>query len=146
VPLVYELTIATPGRVVYQGRAQSVVAPGVEGLFGVLAHHAPMAAELDTGGLEVVTEAGERVGFAVSGGVLEVKWEGVMVLADSAEAAGEIDVERARTARARAEERLRARAADVDLVRAQAALRRALNRLRVKDKRQGSLSDRPSTG
>jgi len=139
VPLVYDLTIVSPDRVVYQGRAQSVVAPGVEGLFGVLAHHAPMAAELDTGGLEVVTEAGERVGFAVSGGVLEVKWEGVMVLADSAEAAREIDVERARAAQARAEERLHARAADVDVVRAQTALRRALNRLRVAGRSQGRI-------
>jgi F-type H+-transporting ATPase subunit epsilon len=145
VPLLYELTIVSPVRVVYEGRAHSLVAPGVEGQFGVLPHHAPMAAELDTGGLEVVTEEGERVGFAVSGGVLEVRWEGVMVLADSAEAAGEIDRERARAAQTRAEERLRARAADVDVVRAQAALRRALNRLRVKEKHQGSRPDRPGT-
>jgi F-type H+-transporting ATPase subunit epsilon len=68
-----------------------------------------------------------------------------MVLADSAEAAGEIDMERARAAQARAEERLHARAADVDVLRAQAALQRALNRLRVKEKHQGTRPDRPGT-
>lgn len=137
-PLIYQLSVVSPDRVVYRGQAQSLVAPGVEGRFGVLSHHAPMVAELEVGEVEVVTGEGERLGLAVSGGLLEVTWEGVMVLADSAEAAGEIDVERARAARARAEERLHARPLDLDVARAQAALRRALNRLRVAEKHESA--------
>jgi len=131
VPPLYDLTIVSADRIVYRGKVESLVAPGAMGSFGVLAHHAPMVAELETGELDVVTDQGEQVSFAISGGLLEVTWSGVTVLADSAEAAVEIDVARARAAQERARERLRAHHAGMDVVRAQAALRRALNRLRV---------------
>ncbi len=130
-PPLYDLTIVSADRVVYRGKVESLVAPGAMGSFGVLAHHAPMVAELETGELDVVAEGGGRVSFAVSGGLLEVTWSGVTVLADSAEAAEEIDVDRAAAAEQRAEERLRARPEGVDTARAEAALKRALNRLRV---------------
>ena len=130
-PLLYDLLVVSPDRVVYQGKAQSLVAPGVEGSFGVLPHHAPMVAELDTGELDVVSEQGARISFALSGGLLEVTWNAVTVFADSAEAAADIDIGRARAAESRAQERLHSRSADLDFVRAQAALKRALNRLRV---------------
>lgn len=132
----YGLTIMSPDRTIYRGRVESVVAPGVEGYFGVLARHAPMVAELGVGELDVVTEQGERVALAVAGGVLEVQRDGVTVLADAAEPAHEIDVTRAQAAQTRAEARLRSRGSDVDLVRARAALERALNRLRVAHRRQ----------
>jgi len=84
-----------------------------------------------------VDDDGQRRFFAVSGGYLEVGWEGVTALVDAAESADEIDVARARAAEERAERRLRSRERDVDTARAETALRRALNRLRVAEKRGG---------
>ena len=136
-PPLYELAVISPQRTVYRGKAQSLVAPGAEGYFGVLARHAPMVAALAVGELDVVNERGERKRLAVSGGLLEVTWDGVVVLADGAEPSEEIDVARAQAARQRAAERLRSHAADLDLLRAEAALQRALNRLRVAEKHRG---------
>jgi len=130
VPPRYELAVLAPDRTVFEGRVESLVAPGSEGYFGVLARHAPMVAELTTGEFALVDEAGERKLFAVSRGYLEVGWDQVTVLVDVGEASEEIDVERARAAEERAERRLRSRARDVNVARAESALRRALNRLR----------------
>jgi len=132
----YELTMLTAERELYQGRVESLVAPGAEGYFGVLARHAPMIAELTTGELSVVDEEGSRRFFAVSGGFLEVEWDQVTILADAAEPADEINMLRARQAQERAQRRLRSRDPNVDLARAEAALRRALNRLRIAEKRE----------
>lgn len=134
-PPLYELTLVTPERTLYEGKVSSIVAPGWEGYLGVLARHAPMVVALAAGELRVKGEGEEAGPFALSGGYLEVAWDGATILADAAEAAEEIDVARARAARERAQERLRSRAADVDVARAEAALRRALTRLRVAEKR-----------
>jgi F-type H+-transporting ATPase subunit epsilon len=110
---------------------QSLVAPGADGYFGVLARHAPMVAELGTGELSAVNEEGEQQFFAISGGYLAVGWDRVVVLADTSEPATGIDIGRARAAAERARQRLSASRREVDLTRAEAALRRALNRMRV---------------
>ena len=136
-PPVYQLTILAPDHTVFEGRVASLVAPGSEGYFGVLARHAPMVAGLGPGEFAVVDDGGQRRFFAVSGGYLEVDWEGVTALVDAAESADEIDVVRARAAEERAERRLHSRERDVDTARAETALRRALNRLRVAEKRGG---------
>ena len=134
-PPLYELAILAPDRSVFEGKVSSLVAPGSEGYFGVLAHHAPMVAGLGAGEISLVMEGAERRVFAVSGGMLEVTWGRVTVLADAAEPAQEIDIARAQAAERRAEERLHSRDANVDVARAEVALRRALNRLRVAEKR-----------
>jgi F-type H+-transporting ATPase subunit epsilon len=130
-PPLFDLMMVAPDREIYHGRAQGLVAPGVEGYFGVLAHHAPMIAALGTGEFKLVDDHARTHYFAVTGGFLEVSWEGVTVMADAAEAAEEIDVARARAAETRARQRLVAGDSDVDHARAAAALQRALNRLRV---------------
>ena len=128
----FQLEIVTPEKTVYSGRVESVRAPGTEGGFGVLAGHHPMLASLDVGQI-VFREVGEGPKVAAtSGGFAQVQRDGVTVLAETAELAGEIDVARAEAARDRARERLaRGREAAVDAVRAEMALVRALNRLRV---------------
>jgi F-type H+-transporting ATPase subunit epsilon len=136
-PPVYQLTILAPDHTVFEGRVASLVAPGSEGYFGVLARHAPMVAGLGPGEFSIMDDGGQRRFFAVSGGYLEVGWEGVTALVDAAESADAIDVGRARAAEERAERRLRSRERDVDTARAETALRRALNRLRVAEKRGG---------
>lgn len=123
--------IVAPDGHVFQGEAESVRAPGVEGSFQVLTDHAPMLAAFDVGPLFVTTDAGERVVFATSGGFLEVLNNTVTVLAETAEPAEEIDVERARQAEAHALEYLERGGDDADRQRAERDLERARNRLRV---------------
>lgn len=127
----FHLEIVTPERVVYSGDVVSLSAPGVLGGFQVLAGHAPMLAQIGVGVLKVVFPNGVQRYFATSGGFVEVKGPRVVVLAETAEAAEEIDVRRAQAAFDRAQRRLKEDGPDVDRVRAQAALARAQNRLRV---------------
>jgi F-type H+-transporting ATPase subunit epsilon len=128
--------IITGERIVYQDTdVDMVVAPGAEGALGILPQHAPLVSTLQPGELRVKKGANE-VGLAVSGGFLEVTGDRVLVLADAAERAEEIDIARAEQARQRAQEQLATRAHEVDLVAAEAALRRSLVRLRVARRRQ----------
>ncbi len=122
--------ITTPFRKVYSGEATSVIAPGFEGYFGVLARHAPMVASIRIGEIKVKTDS-EELYFATSGGFAEVLPDRVTILAESAEAANEIDVQRAEAAKERALKRLAEGKKVWDVDRAQAALARALNRLKV---------------
>jgi F-type H+-transporting ATPase subunit epsilon len=125
------LEITTPMRMVVAEEVDEVVAPGSEGYFGVLPGHAPF---LTTLGIGVVTY---RVGrdeqkLAVAGGFCEVRNDKVIILADTAERPGEIDLARAQRARERAERLLTGQhQEDIDFARAQAALARALVRLQV---------------
>ncbi len=125
------LDVVTAERMVYSGEVDMVVAPGYEGQLGILPHHTPLMTTLLPGELRIKKGA-EEVLLAISGGFLEVRPDRVVVLADAAERAEEIDVERAEAARKRAWERLtQQREAGVDGARAEASLRRSLARLRV---------------
>ena len=131
---VIRLDIITAERVVYSDEVDVVIAPGVEGQLGILPYHAPLMTTLQPGELRV-RKGGEDFSLAVSGGFLEVRPDRIIVLADAAERAGEIDIGRAEEAKRRAEERLSRRAPEVDLAQAEAALRRALVRLKVAESR-----------
>ena len=102
----FSLEIVAPDRVVFQGEATSVTAPGTLGGFQVLFNHAPLLSSLDVGPLKVKNTQGVDTVYATGGGYLEVRENNVVVLVESAEKPEEIDVERARAARVRAEERL----------------------------------------
>ena len=125
------LEIATPMRLAVAETVDEVVAPGVQGYFGVLPGHAPFLTTLGTG--EIMYRVGrDEHHLAVAGGFAEVRNDKVIVLADTAERPEEIDRARAERARERAERRLSARSPeDVDFARASAALARALARLQV---------------
>jgi F-type H+-transporting ATPase subunit epsilon len=131
------LEVVTPDRMVLSDTVDIVVATGTEGEFGVLHDHIPFLTTLQEG--ELRFRKGNELHFmAVSGGFAEVLPDKVTVLAESAEMAREIDVDRAKKARERAEERLaQAKREELDHVRAEAALRRALIRLKVVDKASG---------
>lgn len=137
--------IITGERVVYAADVESVTLPGVEGQLTVLPRHAPLLTMLKPGEL-VVRRGGEEVAMAVSGGFLEVMPDKVVVLADTAERAEEIDIARAEAARRRAEESLRRAVTEEDLARARAALQRALVRLRVAERRRRPERRLPSAG
>ncbi len=123
--------IVAPGGRVFQGEAESVGAPGVEGAFQVLTDHAPMIAAFEVGPLFVDPSGGERITFATSGGFLEVLDNTVTVLAETAEPEDQIDVERARSAEARAREHISRAEDTAERRRAERDLERARNRLRV---------------
>ncbi len=128
----FQLDIVTPEKTVYSGQVRHVQAPGSEGSFGVLSGHVPFLTSLQIGILNIDEEGGAELKMAISGGFAQVAPQGVTVLAETAERADQINVDRARSARERAEGRLAQSAAEaVDSARAQAALARALNRLKV---------------
>ncbi|MFP3866915.1 MAG: F0F1 ATP synthase subunit epsilon [Desulfobacteraceae bacterium] len=125
------LEVVTPDRKVVSEEVDIVVAPGVEGQFGVLVNHIPFLSALEVG--EMYYRKGGQTQFLfLSGGFAEVTGQKVTILADSAERGQEIDVERARRARERAERRLAmGRTAEIDWARAEAALRRSIIRMKV---------------
>ena len=129
----FKIDIVTAERIVYSAEVDIVIAPGVEGQLGILPHHAPLMTILQAGEL-VVRKGAEEESLAISGGFLEVRPDRVIVLADQAERAEEIDAERAEVAKKRAEQRLKEKPAGLDETRAEAALRRAMVRLTVADK------------
>ena len=136
-----KLDIVTAERVVFSEEVDAVIAPGIEGQLGVLPHHAPLMTTLQVGEMRV-RKGGEEFSFAISGGFLEVRPDRIIVLADIAERAEEIDSTRAEEAKRRAQEWLGRRAPEVDVARAEAALRRSLIRLKVAEKRRRRLQGR----
>ncbi|MGH7313123.1 MAG: F0F1 ATP synthase subunit epsilon [Candidatus Rokuibacteriota bacterium] len=125
------LEIATPTRLVVSDKVDEVVAPGVEGYFGVLPGHAPFLTTLGIGEL-TYRKGRDEFHLAVAGGFCEVRNDKVIVLADTAERPDDVDRDRAERARQRAEQRLAGRTQDeIDYTRALRALARALSRLHV---------------
>jgi F-type H+-transporting ATPase subunit epsilon len=131
------LEIVTIEGRVYDDQVNMVVAPGSEGVLGILPRHTPLLTALTFGELQIKKEGEEDQFFAIGGGFMEVQPDHVVVLADSAERAEEIDVARAEAARRRAEELLaRAKEEKVDFIRIEAALRRSVTRLKVGRRRR----------
>jgi F-type H+-transporting ATPase subunit epsilon len=124
----FELEIVTPEKMLVKDAAESLQLPGKNGYLGILPGHAPLITELAVGQMSYVA-SGKTHRFSVAWGFAEVLPEKVTVLAEVAERADEIDVTRARGAKARAEKRLASNDPDIDVPRAQAALDRAMARL-----------------
>ncbi|EST55311.1 F0F1 ATP synthase subunit epsilon [Brevibacillus panacihumi W25] len=123
--------VVTPERVVYSGQAQMVIARGVQGDLGILPNHMPMVTPLKTAPVQIKVEGDQTLRMAVSGGFMEVRGDKVTILAETAELPGDIDVERAKAAKERAEKRLAEKYPEIDFERAERALQRALARLDV---------------
>jgi F-type H+-transporting ATPase subunit epsilon len=137
-PLTVE--IVTVERVVLKEEGvDEVIAPGVDGQLAVLPQHAAFMTMLAPGEL-ILKKGGEEIPFAVTGGFFEVLRDRVVVLADAAERADEIDVARAEQARERAKTTLERRETVEDLAQVQASLQRALIRLRVAEHRRRRVS------
>lgn len=125
------LEIVTPDRKVLSEEVDYVGAPGINGEFGVLPNHIPFLSALGIGSLYYKKDGKKRYVF-VAGGFAEVSPTKVTVLAEVAERAEEIDLERARRAQERAEQRMRQQQEKIDHARAQAALARALYRMKTR--------------
>jgi len=129
-PSQINLEIVTPDRALVSQPVDEVQIPGEEGYFGVLPGHTPLLATLEVG--ELWYRVGQERSFlTVAFGFAEVLPDRVTILAKVAETAEGIDVERAHSARKRAEERLTKRVSDLDFERAWLSLLRSLIRLQV---------------
>jgi len=129
----FKLEIVTPQRFIVSDEISELVAPGAEGYFGVLPGHIPFITTLGIGEITYRKASDERH-LAVTWGYIEVQGDKVIILAETAERAEEIDTARAERARERAERRLHdwgEGEEGIDFTRAEASLRRALTRLQV---------------
>jgi len=130
-----QLEIVTPEKLAYSDMVDAVVLPGAEGELGVLPHHAPLVTTLGVGEL-LIRKGGQEELFAIVGGFLQVRPDRVVVMAETADMASEIDLEKAHEARREAERALESGYHEAaDLAAARAALQQALLRIRVAERR-----------
>jgi F-type H+-transporting ATPase subunit epsilon len=130
-----QLDIVTPEKLAYSDEVDAVTLPGIEGELGVLPHHAPLVSTLGFGELRI-RKGGTEESFAIAGGFLQVLPDKVIVLAETADMASEIDLGKAQEARREAEKALESGYHEgADLSTARAALQTALLRERVAQRR-----------
>jgi len=133
----FRVRMLTPMGEVLDATVSYVRAPASDGLFGIMAGHAPMVADLAVGATRVTDTDDATRYFATTNGVVRVTDDEVLVLVEAAEEADQIDIDRAHRAFERAQHRLASTSdAGVDISRAELALARALNRLRVAQRAQ----------
>lgn len=124
------LRIITPERLFYEKQVDMVEFNTTEGEIGVLPGHVPLTVIVKPGILDITEPEGDKVA-ALHAGFAEILPDRVTILAEIIEWPEEIDEERAKAARDRAEERLRNKASDTDMARAETALQRAIARIQV---------------
>ncbi len=127
----FMVEIVTPEQILFKDEVQFLVVPELNGELGVLKNHAPMIAALDVGVMRYTDPAGKVKKIALSGGFMEVIYNEVRVLAETAEQGSEIDVLRAKAAKERAEKRLQLKDENINSGRAEMSLRRAMARLKA---------------
>ena len=124
------LEIVTPRKIDFSDDVKSFTAPGAEGSFQVLPRHAAFITTLQVGKVKFITKDGSEKVYATSGGVVEVHDNKISMLAETIEAKENIDIERARSAKQRAEKMLET-ATGNEIEIAKGAILRAINRLHV---------------
>ncbi|WP_110928332.1 F0F1 ATP synthase subunit epsilon [Bacillus massiliglaciei] len=130
-----KVNVVTPDGPVYDAEVEMVSTKAKSGELGIMAGHVPTVAPLVIGAVRL-KNGGKTDYVAVNGGFLEVRPDVVTILAQSAERAESIDVDRAQAAKARAEERLQENSKDtIDAKRAELALKRAVNRIQIANMR-----------
>jgi F-type H+-transporting ATPase subunit epsilon len=128
------LEIVTHERLAYEDDVDMVICPGIDGELGILPHHAPLISTLGYGELRI-RKGGQEEYFAIAGGFLQVRPDKVVVMAETADMASEINLEAAQQARREAEMALSESFSEpADLARARAAMERALGRIRVAER------------
>jgi F-type H+-transporting ATPase subunit epsilon len=139
-PDAIELVIVTPEKQLLREKVADVQMPGENGYLGILPGHAPLMTELGIGELSYRDMSGkESTPIAIIRGFAEVLPDRATILAETAERAEEIDLQRAKEALARAEKRLASNDPNIDWDRASVALQRALIRIQVATKRRSAL-------
>jgi F-type H+-transporting ATPase subunit epsilon len=128
------LEIVTPERKLYAKEVNMVMVKGVDGELGILPNHIPLVTPLRIAPVTAKVGNSDEV-IAVHGGFMEVRKDKVVILAETAELPGDIDIDRAKAAKERAENRLEQKRDEIDFRRAELALQRAANRIGVFERR-----------
>ncbi len=129
------LEIVTPFGKLFSEKIRSCIVPGSNGQFQILKDHAALVSSVDVGYVKIEQTDARSAYVAVGGGFCEVKDNQVEVIVESAEFAETIDINRAKAAKKRADERLSSSKDEIDMDRARLALARALNRLKISELR-----------
>ena len=126
----FHVSMVSADRQLYSGKAERLVATAERGELGILAGHAPFLSILKAGQIRLTLPDGKEEVIYISGGFIEVQQGQTIILADDAERAEQLDEERVREARRRAEEKMRDKASTkLELARAQAELAQTMAQL-----------------
>lgn len=126
----FNLEIVTPDRRFFSGEVETVVLKTIEGEVGILKGHAQMVIAIAIGPMRIKKD-GEWLDAVLSEGFMEIKLDKTIILVDSAEWPNEIDINRAKAAKERAEEKIQREKDNLEMIRSRAALARAIARLRI---------------
>lgn len=129
-PDAFELEILTPERKFFTGKVEMIILKTTDGEMGILKDHLPMVASVAISPIRLLIDGAWR-DAVVGEGFMEITHEKTIILADTAEWPEEIDINRAKAAKERAEERLQRKLSEVEYLRSQAALAKALARLKA---------------
>jgi len=124
------LDIITAERVVFKGEVNSVTAPGKLGEFQILYNHAPFVSTLGIGRIKIVDSSGKEISFSVSNGILEVRNNKIIILADAIEQKYEIDIGRAEKALGKAQEIINSES-NINKEEELLSIKRAKNRIKL---------------
>lgn len=127
------LKIITPEKIVFENDVDSITAQGVSGSFGILPDHIPFMSALDIDTAEVFMD-GNKIIFSIIGGAFQFKQNEAVILTEAAEISSDIDAQRAKLAKERAEASLSSAQTPRDVKIANAALARAMARLKAASK------------
>ena len=128
----FHLKIVTPKGIYKETDIEMLNLKTTAGQIGILANHIPLASGIEISEMNYI-ENGERKVFAIAGGFVYVNEEETTIIANAIESPEEIDIRRAEEAKQRAEGRLKAQLNDIDILRAEVALKKAINRIHVKN-------------
>lgn len=126
------LEIVTPDRLFFSEEVEMVIVRGIEGDLAILKNRSPITTPLKIGKVRIKQGEEEKIA-AVVDGYISVTGNKATIVTEAAEWPDEIDVERAKAAKARAEQILKDKSSDMDIARAELALRRAINRLDISE-------------
>lgn len=128
----FQLKIVTPKGIYKETDIEMLNLKTTAGQIGILANHIPLASAIEISEMNYMKN-GERKTFAISGGFVYVNEKETTIIANAIESPEEIDIRRAEEAKQRAEGRLKKSQSDIDVIRAEVALKKAINRIHVKN-------------
>lgn len=129
--MTYHLVVVSAEKQMFDGLVQKIQVTGSEGELGIYPQHTPLLTAIKPGMIRITKQFGEEELIYLSGGILEVQPNGVIVLADAAIRGKDLDEAKALESKHKAEEHIRKAHGDVDYAQASAELAKAIAKLHV---------------